>query len=73
MRKCPPPLRDDALQAAWVAYLEGRIKPDSAVRQVMRHEIKHNAIELIGDAINPESLPARCRPANSAKPTPKRA
>jgi hypothetical protein len=39
---CPQWLRDDAVQAAWVAYREGR-KPDSAVRAVVRAEKRHHA------------------------------
>jgi hypothetical protein len=35
-------LRDDALQAAWLAAAEGR-KPDSAVRALLRHEQRHAA------------------------------
>jgi hypothetical protein len=39
---CPPPLRADALQVAWLALSEGK-KPDSAVRALVRHEQKHAA------------------------------
>ena len=39
---CPAPLRPDALQAAWAAYAQG-LKPDTGVRQVVRHELKHRA------------------------------
>ncbi|MDZ4818174.1 MAG: hypothetical protein SGJ20_04290 [Planctomycetota bacterium] len=42
MAHCPQWLRDDALQAAWVAHKEGR-KPDSAVRALVRHEQRHKA------------------------------
>ena len=42
IRHCPLSLRDDALQAAWLALAEGR-KPDSAVRALVRHEQKHVA------------------------------
>jgi len=41
-RHCPPSLRDDAIQVAWLALAEGR-KPDSAVRALVRHEQKHTA------------------------------
>lgn len=39
---CPQWLREDAIQAAWVAHTEGR-KPDSAVRALVRHEQRHKA------------------------------
>lgn len=42
IRHCPPSLRDDAIQEAWLAVAEGR-KPDSAVRALVRHEQKHAA------------------------------
>jgi hypothetical protein len=42
IRHCPPSLREDAKQAAWLALSEGR-KPDSAVRAVVRHEQKLGA------------------------------
>lgn len=42
MRHCPPSLRDDAVQAAWLASSEGR-KPDSAVRALQREEQRHKA------------------------------
>lgn len=42
IRHCPVALRDDAIQAAWLALAEGR-KPDSAVRALVRHEQKHVA------------------------------
>ena len=56
LAKCPASLREDAIQAAWVAHLEGRIKPDSAVRQVLRHEVRHNAIRLVSESIDPDTL-----------------
>jgi len=37
---CPLSLRRDAIQAAWLAHAEGR-KPDSAVRALLRHEVRH--------------------------------
>jgi predicted HD phosphohydrolase len=37
---CPLSLRPDAIQAAWLAHAEGR-KPDSAVRALLRHEVRH--------------------------------
>lgn len=43
LRRCPPALREDAKQAAWLALAEGR-KPDSAVRALVRHEQKHVAM-----------------------------
>jgi hypothetical protein len=42
MHHCPLSLREDAVQAAWLAHAEGR-KPDSAVRALLRHEQRHNA------------------------------
>lgn len=39
---CPERLRPDAIQAAWVALAQG-LKPDSGVRRVIRHELKHRA------------------------------
>jgi len=30
------------MQEAWLALIEGR-KPDSAVRALLRHEVRHNA------------------------------
>jgi hypothetical protein len=44
IRHCPPPLRADAMQVAWLAVAEGR-KPDSAVRALVRHEQKHAAVK----------------------------
>ncbi len=39
---CPPRLRKDAIQAAWAAHAEGK-RPDSGVRQLVRHELRHRA------------------------------
>jgi len=40
--RCPPWLREDALQAAWEAHLSGE-KPDTAVRRMVRREIRQAA------------------------------
>jgi hypothetical protein len=42
IRHCPVGLREDAIQAAWLALAEGR-KPDSAVRALVRGEERHKA------------------------------
>lgn len=45
IRCCPPSLREDAMQEAWLALCEGR-KPDSAVRAMLRREAKEQVMHL---------------------------
>jgi hypothetical protein len=55
VRCCPPSLREDAMQEAWLATLEGR-KPDSAVRQLARREARLSAMQVDMDHCPPAAV-----------------
>lgn len=57
IRCCPPALREDAMQEAWLAVSQGR-KPDSAVRALLRREARERARYVDLTAVNPAHVRA---------------
>ena len=57
IRCCPPALREDAMQEAWLAVSEGR-KPDSAVRSLLRREARERACHVDVAAVDPTHVRA---------------